>query len=89
MYLLARGIDIAIQIIVLLIIIQAVLSFFPRIDRGHPLVSALNQVVNPILRPFQRLLPSMGGLDFSPVLAILTLQVLGNLVTGLLMNLGH
>ncbi len=31
----------------------------------------LERVVRPMLRPFQRILPSMGGMDFSPVVLIL------------------
>jgi YggT family protein len=85
----ARAIDIAVQIVVLLIIIRAVLSFFPNMDRRHPLIETLDRVVDPILRPFQRVLPPMGGLDFSPLIAILTLQILGSLVAQFIANLGR
>lgn len=88
-FVIANALSIAIEIFVLLIIIRAVLSFFPRLDRGHPLVRALDQVVEPVLRPFQRLLPNMGGMDFSPILAILTLQLVGRLVVSFLVNLGQ
>lgn len=84
-----QAVSIAVEIVVLLIIIRAVLSFFPRIDRSHPLVRGLDQVVDPILRPFQRLLPPMGGMDFSPIIAILTLQFVGRLLAGLIMGLGR
>ena len=86
---LARALDIAIEIFVLLIIIRAVLSFFPQMDRGHPLVRTLDQVVEPVLRPFQRLMPNMGGLDFSPILAILTLQIVGGILTRFIAGLGR
>lgn len=86
-YTLGRALDIAIEIFVLLIIIRAVLSFFPQMDRGHPLVRTLDQVVEPVLRPFQRLLPPMGGLDFSPILAILTLQIVGGILARFIMGL--
>lgn len=86
---LANALSIAVEIIVLLIIIRAVLSFFPNMDRNHPLVRTLDQVCDPILRPFQRLLPPMGGMDFSPIIAILTLQFASRLVAGFLVGLGH
>lgn len=86
---LGQAISYAVEIFVLLIIIRAVLSFFPNMDRGHPLVRALDQVVEPVLRPFQRILPPMGGLDFSPILAILTIQIVGRLVAGLLIQMGR
>ena len=86
---LANAISIAFEIVVLLIIVRAVMSFFPRIDRSHPMVRFLDQIVEPILKPFQRLLPSMGGLDFSPILAILTIQLVGRLLAGFLVSLGR
>lgn len=88
-YTIGNAISIAVEIIVLLIIIRAVLSFFPKIDRNHPVVRALDQVVEPLLRPFQRLLPPMGGLDFSPIIAILVLQFVGRLIAGLVVGLGR
>ena len=41
----------------------------------NPSVGTIFQVVEPILRPCRRLLPPMGGLDLSPIIAILGLQV--------------
>jgi YggT family protein len=38
----------------------------------------LRDVCEPYLRIFRRLLPSFGGIDFSPILAILTLQIVVN-----------
>jgi YggT family protein len=37
-----------------------------------PLIRALNE---PVLNPIRKILPSLGGLDFSPLLALLLLQV--------------
>ena len=34
----------------------------------------LERVVRPLLRPFQRFLPTMGGMDFSPILLLLIIQ---------------
>lgn len=84
----ANAMSIAVEIVVLLIIIRAVLSFFPNMDRNHPVVRTLDQFVEPILRPFQRLLPTMGGMDFSPIIAILTLQFVSRLLAGFLVGLG-
>jgi len=35
----------------------------------------LRQLIDPIMAPFRRLLPAMGGIDLSPILAFLSLQV--------------
>jgi YggT family protein len=40
----------------------------------------LRDVCEPFLRLFRRLLPSFGGFDFSPILAILTLQIVNSVV---------
>ena len=41
----------------------------------------LRDVCEPYLRIFRRILPSFGGLDFSPIIGIIVLQVAGNLVS--------
>jgi YggT family protein len=84
---LAQTIRYAVQIVILLIIVRAFMSFFPRIDRHHPVVRTLDSVVDPLLRPFQRMMPPMAGLDFSPILAILTLQVVEWLLINLIVGL--
>ena len=41
----------------------------------------LRDVCEPYLRIFRRILPSFGGLDFSPIVGIILLQVVGNLIS--------
>lgn len=43
---------------------------------GHPALVLLGQICEPVMRPFRRLLPAMGGLDLSPILLFMVLQVL-------------
>jgi YggT family protein len=43
-------------------------------------LSFLREVCEPYLRIFRRLLPSFGGLDFSPILAIITLGILNRII---------
>jgi YggT family protein len=65
----------------LLIIVRAVLSFLPSVDRYHPIVRFLHTVTDPILQPFQRIMPGNAvGIDFSPLLAILVLQMIDRLL---------
>lgn len=72
------------KILTLLIIIRAVLTFFPQIDPRHPLIVTLDKVVDPILRPFQRVLPAVSGLDFSPIFAMITIQLVASLLMQLI-----
>jgi YggT family protein len=89
MGIIVSALGILVQILIIMIIIRALISFIPQFERSHPLVHVLDQVVDPILRPFQRLRPAIGGLDFSPLLAILTLQVAFSVISQLLLSLGR
>jgi uncharacterized protein YggT (Ycf19 family) len=44
------------------------------------LLGFLRDVCEPFLRIFRRVIPSLGGIDFSPILAILTLQIINSIV---------
>lgn len=41
----------------------------------HPAVQLLHQITEPVMRPFRRLLPPVGGLDLSPILLFLVINV--------------
>jgi len=41
----------------------------------HPAVLLLHQLVQPVMAPFRRLLPPLGGLDLSPILVFLAINV--------------
>jgi YggT family protein len=43
-------------------------------------LSFLREVCEPFLRIFRRVIPMMGGWDFSPILAIVTLSIINSLV---------
>lgn len=46
----------------------------PRMD--HPIGQLLYQITEPILGPIRRLLPSMGGFDFSPMIALIVMNLI-------------
>lgn len=54
----------------------------------HPAAVLIHQVVEPMMAPFRRLLPPMGGIDFSPMIAFLALNVVKILFTGLALQIG-
>ena len=43
---------------------------------GHPALMLVRQLTEPVMEPFRRLLPSMGGLDLSPIFVFLGLQII-------------
>ena len=65
-----------------LLIVRILLSWFPNLDWSNPLLSAISQLTDPYLNLFRSLIPPMGGIDFSAILAILLLQVITSLVGG-------
>jgi uncharacterized protein YggT (Ycf19 family) len=75
-------------LIVLYIVIQLLFSLGvrPPYSRATDVVFGfLRDVCEPFLRIFRRFLPSFGGIDFSPLLAILTLEIVNSvIVRGLL-----
>ncbi|MGI9293889.1 MAG: YggT family protein [Pseudomonadales bacterium] len=57
------------------VIASIVLSWIaPHSD--HPAALLLRQFTEPVLAPFRKLLPSMGGIDLSPILLFVSIQVL-------------
>ncbi len=83
---LAELVDLAFKVFIYGIVIQAILSW---INPGayNPAVNLLHALTEPVLRPVRRLLPPFSGLDLSPLLAILGLEVLRRLVIPLLQAL--
>jgi uncharacterized protein YggT (Ycf19 family) len=67
----------------LLILASVILSWLPVISPWHPVMRVLHALVDPVLRPFRRLLPPIAGFDFSPLLAILVLRAVNGLLTSL------
>lgn len=57
-----------------LLFVWVVLSWVSPEGR-HPMSHIIGQVLAPLLRPFQRAVPTLAGLDLSPLFLILTLQV--------------
>ena len=57
-------------------------------DPAHPLLRFVAQLVQPMMRPLQRRLPNLGGLDFSPTIAILALLLARILIVQPLLDLG-
>jgi YggT family protein len=61
------------------LIISVILSWVAQ-GSHNPAALLVNQLCEPLLMPFRRLLPSMGGLDLSPIFAFIAIKLLDMLV---------
>jgi YggT family protein len=68
-----------VQILSIAIFLRAILSWFVR-DPRNPLVQLLDQVTEPILAPLRRVVPRVGMVDITPLVAIILLQFLAQAV---------
>jgi YggT family protein len=72
----------ALQLFNLALLARVLLSWFPDIDRSHPIIQFLFDITEPVLRPVRELLPQTGMIDLSPLVVFLVIQVLLRLLSG-------
>ncbi|MBA3921354.1 MAG: YggT family protein [Nostocaceae cyanobacterium] len=64
-----------------LLIIRVLLTWFPTVNWYNQPFAALSQITDPYLNLFRSIIPPIGGLDLSTLLAIILLQVATNLLS--------
>lgn len=74
-----------IQLLVLVVIIQTVLTYF--LSPFHPIRQVIDRIVEPMLMPIRRILPPLGMLDFSPLVLIILLEVIDSVLQRILLSL--
>ena len=68
-------VDLLFNVLQFAIIIRALMSWFnPRPD--NPLVILLNDITEPVLAPLRRIVPRLGMVDITPLVAILLMSVI-------------
>ena len=72
----------------LLIIIRIFLSWIPSIDWQTQPFFWIRSVTDPFLNIFRGIIPPIGMLDISPIIAIILLQILNGVICGFLQGLG-
>ena len=73
------------QILVILIIASVILSYF--MDPYHPVRRGVDNIVQPLLEPIRRVVPLVGMFDFSALILILLLQLIGRFLVVFLASL--
>ncbi|MCH7699199.1 MAG: YggT family protein [Chloroflexi bacterium] len=72
----------AIRLLILAIFFRAILSWFVR-DPYNPIVRVLDSITEPILQPLRQIIPRMGMMDLTPLVAIILLSVVASMVSGI------
>ena len=74
MLILIQAIDWLSRLLILLIVVDVVLSYF--MDPYHPVRAALDRFIEPLLSPIRRVLPLLGPFDISPIVLIILVQLI-------------
>jgi YggT family protein len=77
-----RLVDLLISLLTLFVFLYSLLSFF--MSPYHPVREFLGKLVEPLLAPIRRVLPPTRGVDLSPLVLIIIIQILGAVLVGLL-----
>jgi YggT family protein len=80
-------VDFVLLLYIVLILVRVVISFVGA-DSYHPVVPLVMQLTEPVMKPFRRLIPNVGGLDFSPMVVLLVITLARVLVAKPLLDVG-
>jgi YggT family protein len=86
----ANAIDLIFRAYTILIFARVISSWI-RVDPYHPtwgpILRFIFQATEPIMQPVRRLLPSMGGLDFTPIVVLIGMDLLRGFIVRILVGM--
>ncbi len=90
-YYVARAINVIFEVFIVLIFVDVIGSwlFAARVrlpDWLYRLFAAVRSITGVVLNPIRRVIPSIGGLDFSPIIALVVLDLLRRLIVAALLR---
>jgi YggT family protein len=88
---LARVVNLIFQVFTVLILVDVIGSWllYARVrlpDWLIGILQAVNSITGIVLNPIRRIIPSLGGLDLSPIIALVAIDLLRRLIVGLLVR---
>ena len=83
-YLVIQTVTNFINLYLILIIVRILLSWFQTAEWAGRVISFLAPITDPYLNIFRSVIPPLGGIDFSAILAIFVLQLIPGLLGSLL-----
>jgi len=81
-YYLINLVQIIASLLTLLILVDILLHFFT--DPYNPVRRTLDSIVEPMLNPIRRFLPTVGMFDFSPVVLTILIQLVAKILVDIL-----
>ena len=66
-----------------LLVVYAVLSWIPQASQSSDMGDVVDRLCNPLLAPLRKLIPLVGGIDLSVLVALVLVQIAQMLVAGL------
>lgn len=63
-----------------MILARILMTWIPNLDYYHPLVRFIYDWTEPVLAPFRRMLPPLGGFDLSPILVFAVLEFIRGVI---------
>ncbi len=67
------------ELYMILLVVRILLTWFQTFNWANQVASFLSPITDPYLNIFRSFIPPLGGLDFSPIIAIFVLQILAQL----------
>ena len=78
-------IDILFTLFELAILARVLLSWF-RLDPYHPVVNFIYQITEPILRPLRNIIPPLGMIDISPIVALILMDIIRRIIQAIILG---
>ena len=69
------------------LIIRVLLSWFPNLDWSNPVLSSISSITDPYLNAFRGIIPPIGGIDLSAILAFIALSLIQQLLSSATMSI--
>jgi YggT family protein len=70
------------SIYTLVLLVRVLLNWFPNLNWSNPVLSTVSSITDPYLNAFRGLIPPLGGLDLSAIVAFIALQLVQSLLEG-------
>ena len=78
-------INATVNVFSIFVVVYSLLSFI--LDPYHPIRQTMSQIMEPMLNPIRKVVPLIGGLDLSPMILLILIQVIGSVLISIFRNL--